>query len=82
MDSVKGIILQNGVFLLAEIEELFTEPGQPDCRLINPFIVDGEEVRKWVAFTDQNFLLINSSNILSIVEKISPEYIKKYVDLL
>ena len=34
---IKVILLTNNVVLLAKIEEVGAEIGEPDCRLINPY---------------------------------------------
>ena len=80
MDNIKGIILQNGTFLISGVEEMFGDPSEPDCRLIKPAIIDGEEIRPWIDFTTQEYIVFRSSNILSIVD-LKPEYIQKYNEL-
>ena len=38
MRLIKIIVLTNQQLLLSEIEEVQSELGEPDCRLVNPFI--------------------------------------------
>ena len=34
---IKIIALSNGQYIISEIEEVSTELGEPDCKLIKPF---------------------------------------------
>ena len=41
MDKViKVILLMNNQILISQIEEISTELGEPDCRLIEPFLLN------------------------------------------
>lgn len=80
MDKViKGIVLNNGSHLIAEIEELFVGPDEPDCRLLNTYIYSDNNCSKWPYFSSQKDVVIKSSNILTIVEleqKVLDQYLK------
>tara|TARA_B100001250_G_scaffold395674_1_gene400837 strand:- start:5250 stop:5519 length:270 start_codon:yes stop_codon:yes gene_type:complete len=67
--------------LIARMEELQTELGEPDCKLDQPMeIVDASgqfTMRPWPAFTTQKQLIIHSDSILTIVEP-DKEQLDKY----
>ena len=67
--------------LIARMEELQTELGEPDCKLDQPFeIVDASgqfTMRPWPAFTTQKQLIIHSDSIFTIVEP-DKEQLDKY----
>tara|TARA_B100001029_G_scaffold143004_1_gene122703 strand:- start:1028 stop:1300 length:273 start_codon:yes stop_codon:yes gene_type:complete len=59
--------------LIARLEELQTELGEPDCKLDQPFEIvdagnDNYTMRPWPNFTTQKQLIIHSDSILTIVE--------------
>jgi hypothetical protein len=80
----KIIVLTGGVTLISAIEEIIADPGNPDCKIINPYKIIGnlEEFKlvKWVSFTEQDELLIHSTNILTIADPINV-VLKSYLDL-
>jgi len=78
---VKCILLNVDNVLITEIEEVQSELGEPDCKLINPYQFFGEDdMRPWPSMVDQNELMIHSNNILTIADPI-PEIIEKYLKL-
>ena len=40
---MKMIVLTNLVILLAEIEEVGADIGEPDCKLVEPFVFNQQE---------------------------------------
>lgn len=38
------ILLVNDQLLISEIEQITSELGEPDCRLINPYVVNQEDM--------------------------------------
>lgn len=79
---IKCLILKIGVTLITEIIEVGAEVGEPDCRLVNPFIIDEEKnLKRWPIFTDQRSLMISSDSILTIVDP-SQEVIDKYKEIV
>lgn len=83
MDKViKVILLMNNQILISQIEEKPSELGEPDCKLIEPFIVNGEELSPWLMnLTIQNDFMISSDKVLTIVVPNS-KLKTKYEDLL
>lgn len=80
-DVIKGVILENGSILISVIEEIFTEPGEPDCRLLNPYLYRDNDLVKWLEITDQTEVNMHSRNILTIVDP-TEEIIQKYIKLI
>ena len=86
------IVLTNGQNLISQIEEVTTELGEPDCKLVNPFIITTSEekitmqegvavLRPWLLniTRDDNFM-ISSDKILTLADPM-PTLLEKYLDL-
>lgn len=57
-------------------------PGEPDVRLINPYLVEGNELTRWLkSVTIQDEMMIQSDQILTIVEP-TPALISSYNEVL
>ena len=68
--SVQVIVLTNQVLLISKIQEVLADIGQPDCRLINPYIIlSKDNMIPWLSeFTEDNEVMISSDKILTLVE--------------
>jgi len=78
---VKCLLLKVDTVLVSEIEEVPSELGEPDCKLINPYEVDDDyELQPWPEVTNQKELMIHSDSILTVVDP-TPEIIEKYLKL-
>ena len=78
---VKCILIGVDTILITEIEEIFAEIGDPDCRLINPYRFYGlESMKPWVEASEQKEYMIRSSDILTIADP-TAEVIEKYLEL-
>ena len=64
------IVLTTGTTLIATIEEQTSELGEPDCKLIEPYLVTPEgTVEPWLLnITNQNEVMISSDKILTLVD--------------
>ena len=81
---VKVLVLMNNSILVSQIEEVGSELGEPDCKLIEPFIVvqtTGELMPWCIDFTAQNEFMISSDKILTIVEP-NNKLLEKYKSLI
>ena len=79
--TVKCLLLKVDNVIVTEIEEVPSELGEPDCRLVNPFRIDAEgNLTPWPEVTDQKEMMIHSDSILTIVDP-KPEIIEKYLEL-
>jgi len=83
---IKILMLKLGIILVASIEDIGSELGEPDCKLTNPFTltqnVDGKwnVLQPWPEFTSQRTAVIHSDSILTIVEP-TKELIQKFQEL-
>ena len=73
--------------LISQIEEIpAAVPGEPDCKLTNPFKLNKQSndeytLETWIDFTNQNEIMIHSDSILTLVDPTS-DLLKKYIDLI
>jgi hypothetical protein len=83
----KLLILQNNLILITQIEEVPSELGEPDCRLIEPFVVKTDITNSivfepWlIDVTSQNTYMIHSDKILTLADP-KPTLIEKYQKLI
>jgi hypothetical protein len=79
--TIKCLLLDVDNVIITEIVELDAELGQPDCRLINPYLfVSIEDMKPWPKATNQTELMIRSDDILTIADP-TEEVIEKYLEL-
>ena len=81
--TIKAILLTNNQVLVSQIDEVAaSEPGEPDCKLTNPFLlVEGGMLESWMMdATREDVFMISSDKILTIVDP-TPTLIEKYEDL-
>ena len=63
------LLLVNDLKIISEIEDIGSNIGEPDCKLINPYLVEGEVLTPWMKeYTDEKELMISSDKILTLVE--------------
>jgi hypothetical protein len=81
--TVMLVLLQNNTYLVTEITEVVADIGQPDCKFINPMVInfDGELVPWMDEWSNTNEIMISSDKILTIVDP-KPELIQKYLELI
>ena len=69
--ELKLIVLTNNQILLSQIEEVGAEIGEPDCKLIDPYIINQSTlaIDPWLSvFTAKNVFMMSSDKILTITE--------------
>jgi len=83
MKPLKILILMNNQKLLTQIEEVAGDIGDPDCKLIEPFVLEDDgTLSPWlVDITKQNTFMIHSDKILTLVDPNS-KLSEKYEDLV
>ena len=84
MDKIiKVIALANHHNLISEIEEVGAEIGEPDCKLVEPFLLgDNETLSPWlIDVTNQNTFMLSSDKILTLVDP-KPTLLEKYETLI
>lgn len=83
-ENIKIITFLNGDVIISKIEEVGTELGEPDCKLIDPFLVKKEITDTiflvpWLSeYTSQNMVMVHSDKILTIIEP-KETILKKYL---
>ena len=84
MDQIIKIVhLTTNQILISEIAEIAAVvPGEPDCKLINPFIIKEENVLEpWLLnVTKDDIFMMSSDKILTLVDP-TPTLLEKYLDL-
>ena len=91
--TIKVMALTNQQLLISEIEEVAAiDIGQPDCKLINPFVIKTSDEKitiqegvvtlpPWLlSITQDDIFMISSDKILTICEPM-PTLLQKYLDL-
>ena len=81
--SIKIIVLTNNLKLISQIEEVGTELGEPDCKLIDPWIIGEEDtLSQWlIDVSIQREIMLSSDKILTLVDPKST-LLKKYEKLI
>ena len=78
------IILTNNLKLVSQIEEVGAAiPGEPDCKLLEPYVVGEQDtLSPWlVDCTNQNEFMLSSDKILTLVDP-KPTLLEKYDKLI
>ena len=79
--SIKCVLLDVDNVIITEIEEVMPEPGEPDCRLVNPYLfVSEDDMKPWVQASNQKEYMVRSDDILTIADP-TQEVIDKYIEL-
>jgi hypothetical protein len=83
--QVKCILINVNVVLISELVEIDSEIGDPDCKLINPYLFkkstdDNFYLEPWPEVTNQTEIRMRSSDILTIADP-TPEIVQKYLEL-
>ena len=65
---IKILLFKNNLVLIARLEEVGSEMGEPDCKLIDPFELKGEFLESWPSFTLQREMMVHSDSFLTIIE--------------
>ena len=80
----KLILLTNNLILVSQIEEVSSELGEQDCKLIEPFVYNesDETLAPWlVGVSSNNTFMIHSDKILTITNP-KPTLLEKYQNLI
>ena len=67
---IKCVLLNAHCTLIAEIVEVDAEIGDPNCKLINPYIYNSiDDMKPWKSdITNQTEFMIRSEDILTIAD--------------
>ena len=76
--TIKVILLTNSERIISEINEVGSEIGEPDCKLITPYEV--KDLVPWIGeYTAQNEFMIISGKIITMSDP-NPELLKIYLE--
>ena len=81
---IKLIVLSNGKNLISQIDEVGSaDIGQPDCKLIHPFVVDSNKTLSpfLCGLTKENTFMMSSDKILTLADPL-PTLLEKYEELI
>ena len=84
MEPVKVLVLTNNQILVSQISEVAPmDIGDPNCKLIEPFILNEDDtLSPWlIDVTNDNEFMICSDKILTLVEA-KPTLLEKYQNLI
>jgi hypothetical protein len=73
----------NQQILISQIEEIGADIGEPDCKLINPFIIREQNTLEpfLLGITKQDYFMMSSDKILTLADP-TPTLLEKYEDLI
>ena len=58
------MLLLKDQWLLAQVEEIDgAQFGDPDCILVNPMSIEGNDLKDWLPFADSKETVVRSSDI-------------------
>ena len=84
MDQIVKIVhLTTNQILITELAEVAAVvPGEPDCKMINPFTIKEDQTLKpWLLnVTKDDIFMISSDKILTLADP-TPTLLEKYIDL-
>ena len=80
--TVKILFLLNNQILISQIEEVSADIGEPDCKLVKPFVVKENKTLEPFLFevTRQDTFMMSSDKILTLANP-TPTLLEKYEDL-
>jgi hypothetical protein len=79
----KILALTNNLILISQIEEIGADIGEPDCKLVNPFVVRNDQTLEpfLYGYTKENTFMMSSDKILTLANP-TPTLLEKYEDLI
>jgi hypothetical protein len=87
VNQIKVLVFLNGTIVISEIEEVPSELGEPDCKLIKPFQLKSSAssdvyLESWNSdYSSQDVFMIHSDKILTIMDP-KPTILEKYQKLI
>jgi len=79
--SIKCLLMDVDNVIISEVVEIDAELGDPNCKIINPYLfLSVEDMKPWPKATNQRELMIRSEDILTIADP-TEEVIAKYLEL-
>lgn len=80
---IKVLVLMNQQILISQIEEVGADIGEPDCKLISPFVIKSDKTLEpfLCGYTKEKTFMMSSDKILTLVDP-TPTLLEKYQDLI
>ena len=80
---IKILALTNNLILISQLEEVGADIGEPDCKLINPYVIRSDQTLEpfLYGYTDQNIFMIQSDKIITLSDPKS-SLLEKYENLI
>ena len=81
--EVRVLALVNNHYLISQLDEVASaDIGEPDCKLINPFVVtEGKTLTPFLTrVTRETIFMMGSDKILTLADP-TPTLLEKYLDL-
>lgn len=81
--TIKVLALINNLILITKIEEVGADIGEPDCKLVKPFVVKSDKTLEpfLCGYTKQDTFMLSSDKIITISDP-TPTLLEKYEDLI
>ena len=81
-NPVQVLFLTNQMILIAEIDEVLADIGQPDCKLINPCVIVDGKLTRWLSdLTINKEMFMSSDKILTLVDP-TPKLLNDYIQFV
>ena len=81
-NPVQVLFLTNQMILVAEIDEVVADIGQPDCKLINPCVIVDGKLSRWLSdLTINKEMFMSSDKILTLVDP-TPKLLNDYIQFV
>ena len=79
---IKCVLLDVDVVLISEVIEMDAEIGDPNCKLINPYLFNSiDDMKPWKSeITNQTEFMIRSEDILTIADP-TVAVVDKYIEI-
>jgi hypothetical protein len=83
--NIQCLLLKTNQVIVSEVVEVLGELGEPDCKLIKPYLLNQSsfELTNWLEFTDQSEIMLRSEDVLTFTDpnkKVLTNYLDK-IDL-
>ena len=77
------LALLNNQILITQIEEVGADIGEPDCKLVLPFVVKSDQTLEpfLCGYTKEKTFMVSSDKILTLADP-TPTLLEKYEDLI
>jgi len=87
--TIKILALLNNLILISQIEEVGADLGEPDCKLIKPFLIKEPQLEGLsrtlepflMGITKQDTFMMSSDKIFTLADP-TPTLLEKYEDLI